>query len=138
MTRQALQGRAMGLAAMLIMSSACGYGVRAAGSTSGAQELASPVQVQVINDTGAPVEVYAAGSGTSYRVGTVHPGLAERFVVRPGMVINGSVEFVARSAHGRLVRSGPMLLAPGDVVDFALTPHTATSTATVRAWVPGT
>ena len=87
------------------------------------------------------MEVYAAGSGTHYRIGTVQPGLNGRFVVRPGMIVNGAVELVARADNGLVVRSGPVLLAPGDEVDFELGAHAATSTATVRprlaAFSPG-
>jgi hypothetical protein len=50
------------------------------------------------------------------------------------MVANGVVEFTARSAGGAMVRSGVMLLGPGDVVDFELAGNTVTSTARVRAW----
>jgi hypothetical protein len=78
------------------------------------------------------MEVYAAGSGSLSRIGTVHPALAGRFAVRPIMVVNGTVEFVARSGIGPFLRSGQILLGPGDVVDFDLTPRPVTSTATVR------
>jgi hypothetical protein len=82
------------------------------------------------------MEVYAAGSGTSYRMGTVYPGLASRFVVRPGMITNGPVEFLARSGNGGpLFRSGRLLLTPGAIVDFELANHPLNSIATVRAWV---
>jgi hypothetical protein len=137
MGKRAFPARVITSAAMLLASSACAYGVGTTGDAPGARGAGRPVQLQVINHSGGPVEVYAAGSGTWYRVGTVHPGLAGRFVVRMGMVVNGAVEFVARSATGHMVRSGPMLLAPGDVVDFALTAYEATSTATVRSWVSG-
>jgi hypothetical protein len=50
------------------------------------------------------------------------------------MVVNGTVEFAARSAGGAVVRSGAMLLKPGDVVDFELAGSAVTSAATVRAW----
>jgi hypothetical protein len=131
MQTQAFLGQMITSAALLLASSACAFGVSAAG------DIPRPTQLEARNESGAPIEIWAAGSGTSYRVGTVHPGLTERFALRPGMVINGAVEFTARSADGHVVQSGPMLLRSGDVVDFALTPHTATSTATVRAWVPG-
>ena len=133
MTKRAILGPAFVSAAVIVASSGCARGFTSAGDLPQV-ERGRAVQLQVINSSGGPMEVYAAGSGTSYRVGTVYPGLSERFVVRPGAVLNGSVEFVARSAEGRLVRSGPMLLRSGDVVDFALTPHSATSTSTVRAW----
>jgi hypothetical protein len=78
------------------------------------------------------MEVYAAGSGTTYRIGTLHPGLSGRFRVRPTMTVNGPVEFMARSGNGPLVRSGRILLAPGDLVEFELEAHAVSSTATVR------
>ena len=133
MLKREFLGRMIPAAAMLLASSACAYGV-GAGDIRPHREALGSAQLQVRNTSGVPVEIYAAGSGTSYRVGTVHPGISEGFAVRPGLTLNGAVEFVARLADGRLVRSGPMLLGPGDVVDFDLTPHTATSNATVRAW----
>lgn len=48
------------------------------------------------------------------------------------MTVNGPVEFVARSGNGPLVRSGLILLAPGDLVEFELEAHAVSSTATVR------
>jgi hypothetical protein len=83
------------------------------------------------------MKVYTAGSGTLYRIGTVHPGLPGRFLVRPTMIVNGPVEFVARSGTGPFLRSGRILLGPGDVVDFDLTPSPVTSTATVRPRLVG-
>ena len=124
-------------AALFLMSSGCGQAFGAAGHMAQALEARHPVQLEVTNQSGGPIEIYAQGSGTSYRVGTVHPGLTGRFIVRPGMVLNGAVEFLAVSGMGDLVRSGPMLVRAGDVVDFALTPHRATSVATVRGWVAG-
>jgi hypothetical protein len=123
--------------ALFIMSSGCGQAFGAAGDIPQALEVRRPVRLEVTNQSGGPVEIYAQGSSTSYRVGTVNPGLTGRFAVRPGMGLNGAVEFLAVSGTGGLVRSGPMLVRAGDVVDFALTPHTATSMATVRGWTGG-
>jgi hypothetical protein len=123
-------------AVLLLMSTACGQAIGAAGDIPQALQARQPVQLEVTNQSGGPVEIYAQGSSTSYRVGTVHPGLTGRFTVRPGMGLNGAVEFLAVSGRG-VVRSGPMLVRAGDVVDFALTPHTATSMATVRGWTGG-
>ena len=78
------------------------------------------------------MEVYAVGSGTSYRIGTVQPGLDGHFTVRPGMIVTGPAELVARANNGPVIRSEPILLAPGDVVDFELDTHVSLSTATVR------
>ncbi len=136
---QAFVSRAAGLviAGLLLGSSACAYGFGAAEARR-AHGPGSAVLLHVTNNSGVPMEVYAAGSGTVYRIGTVHPGLAANFAVRPAMIGNGSVELLARSASGAMLRSGPMLVAPGDVVDFALERHVATSNATIRPRLPRT
>jgi hypothetical protein len=120
------------MAALALASSACAFGRATPDDFKQPQDPGGAVQLHVINNSGGPVEVYAAGSGTLYRIGTVHPGLPGRFVVRPTMIVNGPVEFVARSANGPFLRSGRILLEAGDVVDFDLTPSPVTSTATVR------
>jgi hypothetical protein len=121
------------IAGWLLTSSACAYGIGAATDIRRAHHADGAVQLNVTNHYNGPVEVYAAGPGTSYRMGTVYPGFASRFVVRPGMIVRGPVEFLARSGSGGpLVRSGQFLLAPGDVVDFELATHPLNSIATVR------
>lgn len=120
------------MAMVVLASSACAYGLGTATDTRRAHEPWGAVQLNVTNHSGGPMEIYAAGSGMSYRLGTVHPGLNGRFTVRPGMILNGPVEFVARSSNGGLFRSGLILLAPGDVVDFELKAQPVTSAATVR------
>ena len=131
----AMRGGRLLVTGLLLASSACAYGT-GPGGAAGALGPGSLVQLRVENNSGGPMEVFAAGSGMFYRIGTVHPGLAGSFTVRPGMTRNGSVEFLARSATGAVLRSGPMLLAPGTVVNFGLEPHPATTTATVQAWRP--
>lgn len=121
-------------AAMLLASAGCGYGIGAAAAPAETADVERRVELHVTNESGGPMEVYAVGAGTVYRIGTVHPGLAGRFVLRRGMGETGAVELVARSATGAVVRSGPMLLRPGHVVDFELARNSVTSTATVRAW----
>lgn len=135
---KASASRAAGLmmAGLLLGSSACAYGVGAAQDSGLARGARQAVLLHVTNNSGRPMEIYVSGSGTAYRIGTVHPGLAGNFVVRPAMIGNGSVELVARSLSGAVVRSGPMLVAPGDVLDFELEPHVATSNATIRARLP--
>jgi hypothetical protein len=69
----------------------------------------------------------------SYRIGTVLPGFSSRFALRPIMTASGPVELLARSGNGSpMVRSGRLLLTPGDVVDFRIATHVLTSDATVR------
>lgn len=97
-----------------------------------AQPADAPVHVNVINHYTLPVDVFAVGSGVTYRMGTVHPGIASTFVLRQSMVGNGPVEFVAQPAGTEPpVRSGQLLLAPGDVVEFEITTPLFHSTATV-------
>ncbi|HEY7503273.1 MAG TPA: hypothetical protein VH700_04155 [Gemmatimonadales bacterium] len=125
------------LAGLALASSACAFGRGTADDFKRPQDPGGAVQLNVTNNFGGPVEVYAAGSGTLYRIGTVHPGLPGRFVVRPTMIVNGPVEFVARALNGPYLRSGRILVQPGDVVDFDLTASPVTSTATVRPRLVG-
>jgi hypothetical protein len=125
------------MAGLALASSACALGRGTADDFRRPQDPGGAVQLHVTNNSGGPMEVYAAGSGTLYRIGTVHPGLPERFMVRPTMIVNGPVEFVARSGNRPFLRSGRILLEPGDVVDFDLTPSPVTSTATVRPRLVG-
>jgi hypothetical protein len=125
------------MAGLALASSVCAFGRGTADDFRRPQDPGGAVQLYVTNDSDGPLEVYAAGSGTLYRIGTVHPGLPGRFAVRPTMIVNGPVEFVARSGNGPFLRSGRILLQPGDVVDFDLTPSPVTSTATVRPRLVG-
>jgi hypothetical protein len=121
------------VAGLLLTSSACAYGIGSAKDTTRAQDAEGVVQLNITNHNTGPMVVYAVGSGTSYLMGTVYPGLASHFVVRPGMITNGPVDFLARPRNGGpLFRSGQLLLAPGDVVDFELGDYPLTSTARVR------
>jgi hypothetical protein len=130
------RGAGLLVAGLVLASTACAYGL---GPATGARRVHDPhgaVQLNVTNLSGGTMEVYAVGSGTVYRIGTVHPTLGGRFTVRPAVIVNGPVEFVARSASGALVRSGPILLAPGDVVEFELAANPVSSTAVVRPRLP--
>jgi hypothetical protein len=126
------RGAGIFIAGLVLASSACAHGLGTAAEAMRPNEPGSAVQLYVTNNSGGPMEVYAAGSGALYRIGTVHPGLDGRFVVRSAMIGNGTLEFVARSGNGPFLRSGRILVAPGDVVDFELTPSPVTSTATIR------
>jgi hypothetical protein len=125
------------VAGLLLTTSACVYGIGVATDTRRAHDADGAVRLNVTNHNNGPMEVYAAGSGSSYRMGTVYPGFTSHFVVRPGMIINGPVEFLARfDDRSPLVRSGRFLLAPGNVVDFELAITPVNSIATVRPSVP--
>jgi hypothetical protein len=92
------------------------------------------VVVYVSNNYAIPMEVYAAGSGTDYRMGTVNPGIVSRFVLRWDVLgTNRQVEFVAQaSGYGPRVRTGRIYVSPGDIVDFEISPQLVGSRAVVR------
>ena len=92
----------------------------------------SPVRIVVTNHYTAPMEVVAVGSNISHRLGIVHPGMVGEFVLPPAMVGGGTVELFAGDGHGPPARSGPLLLSPGGVVDFAIRNPLFNSTASVR------
>jgi hypothetical protein len=118
---------------VLLTSTACALGTGAAGETGGAPGPETAVVLNVTNHYNGPMEIYAVGSGTSYRMGTVYPGLSGRYVVRPGMLGGGLVEFLAQSSNGGpLVRSGQLLLARGNIVDFEVATNPGSSTAYIR------
>jgi len=98
------------------------------------EPAASPVRVEVVNNYALAMEVDVVGAGVSHRLGTVHPGMVGHFVVPPGMIGGSSIEFLAHpSANERQVaRSGPLLVNPGRVVEFVITPRLFNSTATIR------
>lgn len=112
---------------LLLAAPACGGG-RAPAPTG------EPVRVDVTNNFALPLEVYAVGSSITHRLGIVHPGMTTRFNLPPSMIGNGSVELQARpSAPGaQQARSGVLLLDPGDIVTFMITPQLFNSTATIR------
>ena len=98
------------------------------------QPVGSPVRIEVRNKYGLPMEVYAVGAGTRYRLGVVHPGMLSQFVVPNTVLGSGPVEFQAQpsATSGELARSGPLLLSPGTVVDFVIGARLFNSTATIR------
>jgi hypothetical protein len=92
-----------------------------------------PVVLYVTNNYAMPVDVYASGGGTNYRMGTVLPAVPAHFTLRNSMLGDGPVEFVGFPAdNSYTVRSGELLLKPGDAVDWLLTTQLRNSIATVR------
>ena len=116
---------------LLLAGSACA-GSRA--ETPGPAE--SPVRVVVTNNYALAMEVYVDGAGITHRLGTVDPGMVGRFQVPPAMIGSGPLEFEAhtppRAAARERAQSGRLLVAPGAVVDFVITPRLFNSTATLR------
>ena len=97
---------------ILLTVSACTPGLGAAGNVGSPPPAKSSVQLNVTNHYNGPMEIYAIGSGTVYRMGTVLPGLVSHFVLRQAMV-GSPVEFVAQTSSRDLpVRSDQFLLVP--------------------------
>jgi hypothetical protein len=125
-----LRGLGILVPALLLTASAC---ARSGGGGDEVKPSDIPVYVEVTNQHALPMDIYALGSGITHRMGTVHPGLAGRFVVPQTLVGNGSVELEARSSGaGQPFRSGDLLLAPGAGVDFVIAPQLFNSTVTQR------
>jgi hypothetical protein len=116
------------LPGLLLTTSAC-----ARGGGDEPRPVDSPVRVEVANNHALPVEVEAVGSGARQRLGMVHPGMAGHFVVPQNLIGAGGVELQAHpSASREQFSSGPLLLAPGTIVDFVIAPQLFNSTATLR------
>jgi hypothetical protein len=123
-----IRGTWMLIAGLVLSSAAC-----AKSGQDGVEPAEPPsATVEVRNNHALPVEIVATGAGINQRLGTVHPGMQGRFAVPPSMLGSGSVELQVRAANGQSFRSGPLLLAPGAVVDVAVTPQLFSSTAIVR------
>jgi hypothetical protein len=114
---------------LLLMASACARG----GGEDEPYPSDSPVRVEVTNRHALPMEVETVGSGTRHRLGTVHPGMAAHFVIPQNLIGSGGVELLAHpNASSQQFSSGPLLLAPGTIVDFVIAPQLFNSTATLR------
>ena len=115
------------LGLMLLAGSGCGRRRQQVGPA----PADNPVHIVVTNHYSAPMEVVAVGSNISHRLGIVHPGMVGEFVLPQAMVGGGTVELFAGDGDSR-ARSGPLLLSPGVVVDFAIRTPLYNSTASVR------
>jgi len=119
------------LLSLLLASSAC-----ASSRTEALQPGDSPVLIVVTNNYALAMEISVIGAGTTHRLGTVDPGMVGRFAVPPGMIGGGPLEFEAQPPPREGVRaraeSGPILIAPGAIVDFVITQRLFNSTATLR------
>jgi len=99
-----------------------------------AQETDSVV-VYVTNNWSLPMEIFAIGVGTSYRMGTANPGMPSQFTLRRTMLAtDGQVQFIAQATGiGPRATSEVLWLRSGDlVVDFEITTNLIGSRATVR------
>ena len=114
---------------LLLCTAACARG----GDVGGPHPSDSPVRVEVTNRHALAVEIYAVGNGISQRLGTVHPGMNAHFAIPANITNSGDVELeAAPNASSQRFRSGPLLLAPGTIVQLIVAPQLFNSTATLR------
>lgn len=124
-------GRPLYLAALIASASGCTHHPRPAAEL---EPRRAPVTVAVINNYQSSMEIYVVGAGTSYRLGSVAPGVPRQFVLRRDIIsAGGHVYFFAQATGaGPRVQSEDLFLTPGDVVDFEITTNLIGSRATVR------
>jgi hypothetical protein len=108
-------------AALLLAGGACVHGPGAVAAGSRPAPADSAV-LNVTNDHGEEVVIYARGVSQDYRVGTVDPESDAHFVVRRPWLFSEEVEFVAETqgATRAVFRSGRLSLAPGDEVKWEI------------------
>ncbi|HEX3236395.1 MAG TPA: hypothetical protein VHR41_19550 [Gemmatimonadales bacterium] len=123
-----LRGLRVFVPALLLTASACAH------SRGGdIRPTGPPVAVEVTSQYALPIEVYAIGWGITHRLGTVNPGMAGHFVVPQNLIGHGSIQFEARTNGAEQpFRSEELLVAPGSVFDFEVTPQLSNSTVTTR------
>ncbi len=115
------------IAALLLTSSACAH---RGGASAGAPRPAAAVRLEVTNNNGMVMEIFIVASGASRRMGMVAPGTVGHFVVPQSMLGNGPIE-VEAMAPAQMIRSGRLLLAAGQTIDFKIGTTQVNSTATV-------
>lgn len=117
-------------AGILAVSAACHHGQ---GDEPYVNPGIEPVTVRVVNNYALPVEIEAVGSGSRYRLGTVHPGMSATFTIPPALRSTTTVELLARSSGTRRIgRSGPLMLSPGSEVEFTVTTQMFDTSADVH------
>ena len=92
------------------------------------------VVVYVTDNYALPMDVFAVAAGTTYRMGTVNPGIQSRFTLRRDLLATDrQVTFLAESVGvGPRYESEPIYVQPGDVYDFVIETNVIGSRVTVR------
>ena len=122
------------IAGLLLASSACAHRSGAAADSDQGRPPAPEVSVYVTNRYSVSLEVSVTGSGSSYRLGLVTPGIPRSFVLPQAFTASGGqVEFSAQaSGGGSVVRTAVVTIRPGDIVDFDIATNLIGSRAVVR------
>lgn len=126
-------GLQFAIAALFVTTSACAHR-RGAANAGQMRPDAAPVIVNVTNNSQSSMEIFVLGSGTSYHMGSVAPGIPRTFELRPGMIATGGhVRFMAQATGaGPRVQTDDIVVLPGDIVDFEIATSLVGSRATVR------
>ena len=101
-------------AGLLVAGAACAHG-RASATGAAAPQLPDTLVVNVTNHGTFQVELHAVSRAHDLRIGIVDPGSTGHFVLRELWLFGPPVELTAGG-----LRSGFMMLRPGDILDWDL------------------
>jgi hypothetical protein len=98
------------------------------------QERNDDVVVNVTNNYALPMDVFAIASGSTFRLGTVNPGIGSRFTLHKNLfATNHQVTFLAQATgYGPRTTTDRVYVTPGNTVDFVIATNLVGSLATVR------
>lgn len=102
------------------------------GSSGAVRPIDVPVYLYVTNNNALPVVITILGPGTTFRLGTVHPGMNTKFTIPPAFVGGQSIELSAANSAGGNFRSGTFQLQPGEIIDMTVAAQMFSSTAVLR------
>lgn len=114
----------------LVFTAACGHR-----HTEDPGPISAPGLVEVTNNYGLPMEIFAVGTSTRQRLGLVNPGMVSRFEIPANLINGGAVVFQAiptAPVHAQQYRSGELFLNSGTVVELEIAAVLFNSTATIR------
>jgi hypothetical protein len=87
----------------------------------------------VRNDNFADVDVYVVSAGLPTRVGTVTGNSTARFALSPSIIGPGDLRVIATPIGGNgRAYSGPLIVSPGQTIEFTIGPVLRQSNAIVR------
>jgi hypothetical protein len=125
--------RKVRIAGLFIVASACARNRGPAPDGSGNEIMDRPVRVHVVNHYKDAMEIVVVGAGTTQRLGLVAAGLTADFTVPQSIVGSGKAEFRAQpSGYGQLVRTDPLVIRPGNIVDFEIATNLIGTRANAR------
>lgn len=120
------------LVLLLLAAGAGGAGCMQGNNSAAVRPIDVPVYLYVTNNNALPVVITIGGGGSTYRIGTVHPGMKTKFTIPPNYVGGQSVELNAANSAGGSFRSGAFQLQPGEIIDMVIAAQMFSSTAELR------